>query len=173
LAATSTSSGQWAAQTIVLRMASTSPILSLTIGDATAQMGTNLSPAGVPSNSTDAVVTQLDGTSPSAGACYVWPGSVTVVSTTTYDVLVTAAASNPRLRFLAANPASYAACLAGEAVGTAMFPSATPPGAWVTNQAVTASRVHSYWVGLDIPWTVAPSVTIGAATLTITAAVHW
>ena len=161
--------GGWVAQTIALRMLSTLPIIELTMGDTTAQFGTNLTPTGVPSNSTDAVVPDIDGTAPSAGACYEWPGSVSVRSTETYNVLVTAAAANARLDFLTANPANYAACTGGQAVSTSMFATATPPGAWATNQTATSGRAHAYWLGLDVNWVTGPSATVGAATLTITA----
>ena len=165
--------GRWVAQTIELRMLSTLPIIELTIGDATAQFGTNLVPTGAASNSPDAVVANLDGTVPSAGACYEWTGSITVRSTESYNVLVAAAAANTRLDFLTANPASYAACTGGQAVGTAMFPAATPPGAWATNQTATTGRAHAYWLGLDVRWTDPPSATLANATLTLTAVVDW
>ena len=72
--------------------------------DTTAQLGTNLTPTGVASNSTDGVAVNIDPTVPSAGACYEWDGSVTVRSTTTYNVMVAAAAANARLDFLTADP---------------------------------------------------------------------
>ncbi len=138
-----------------------------------AQLGTNLTPDGVASNSTDVVSVAVDPTIPSVGACYVWPGTVSVRSTLAYDVTVVAAAANARLHFLTASPPNFAACVAGEAVGTAMFPGAIPAGAWVTNQSATAARTHSYWLGLDVRWTTPPSTTLGNATLTIRAFVHW
>jgi hypothetical protein len=163
--------GNWAAQTIVLRMKATTPMLSLTIADGTAQLGSNLTPSGGASNSTDAVAVNLDGAG--AGACYVWAGSVTVVSSERYNVTARAAASNTRLDLLTANPATYAACTAGEALGTAMFPAATPAGSWVVDQTSTIGRAHPFWLGLDVRWTDAPSATLGSASLTIEAVVNW
>ena len=154
-------------------MLSTLPIIELTLGDSTAQMGTNLTPTGVASDSADSVAVNVDPTLPSIGACYEWDGSVTVSSTTTYNVMVAAAAANTRLDFLTADPAAYAACTGGEPVATAMLTGASPPGAWVTNQTVTAGRAHAYWLGLEVLWTDAPSATLANATLTITAVVDW
>jgi hypothetical protein len=163
--------GNWVAQTIVLRMKATTPMLSLTIGDTTAQLGSNLTPTGDASDSPDAVAVNVDGAG--AGACYVWAGSVTVVSSEQYGVKAVAAASNPRLDFHTANPGTYAACTSGEAVGTAMFPAATPPGSWVIDQTSTTGRTHPFWLGLDVLWTDGPSATLGTASLTIEAVVDW
>ena len=51
-------------------MKATTPMLSLTIADGTAQLRSNLTPSGGASNSTDAVAVNLDGAGP--------PGPVTV-----------------------------------------------------------------------------------------------
>jgi hypothetical protein len=163
--------GNWVAQTIRLRMKATTPMLSLTIGDTTAQLGSNLTPTGDASDSPDAVAVNVDGAG--AGACYVWAGSVSVVSSEQYGVKAVAAASNSRLDFHTANPGSYATCTSGEVVGTAMFPAATPPGSWVIDQTSTTGRTHPFWLGLDVLWTDAPSATLGDASLTIEAAVDW
>jgi hypothetical protein len=165
--------GRWVAQTIVLRMLSSLPIIELTLSDDTAQLGTNLTPSGVSSNSPDGVAVNVDPTAPSAGACYEWDASVTVRSTATYNVTVAAAAANARLDFLTADPATYAACTGGQGVAAAMFTSANPPGAWVTNQTATAGRAHTYWLGLAVLWTDSPNAALAHSTLTITAVVDW
>ena len=54
------------------------PTITLTIGDPTAQFGTNLTPDGDPSDFPDAVTAFVDGAVPSSGACYAWHGAVTV-----------------------------------------------------------------------------------------------
>ena len=173
LSASSSTSSTWAAQTIVLTMISNTPAVQLTIGDATAQFGANLTPTGVAAVSSDTVTRVVDGSVTSAGACYIWPGSVTVVATTAYDVSVSAAADNPRLDLLTATPTTYAACTGGEVVGAAMFPSAAPAGGWVTGQSATTGRTHSYWLGLDVRWVDDPSTTLGAATVTFQVTVDW
>jgi hypothetical protein len=142
--------------------------LELTLSDVDAQFGTNLTPDGVASNG-EATAANVDAGSPSAGACYEWPGSATVRSNVNYDVTVSAAAANNRLDLLTANPASYGACTTGEQAATAMYTGATPPGAWVTAQTGTTGRAHAFWLGLDVRWADAPSATLGAATLTLTA----
>jgi hypothetical protein len=165
--------GSWVAQTIVLRMASTGPMLSLTIGDGTAQLGENLAPDGTPSDSVDTVVVNLDASDPSAGACYEWSGAISVSSTLPYDVTVRAPGANPRLDFLVDDPADYVACTSGQEVGPSMFPSATPAGAWLTGRSATTGRTHTYWLGLDVRWADDPSATLGDTTLTFVAAVDW
>lgn len=155
-------------------MASTQPILELTVGDATAQFGTNLAPDGPASDSGDTVTSLADPTIPSAGACYVWPGSVAVRSSLAYDVTVSAGTANDRVDFLTANPASYAACTGGEPLGTAMFPGATPPSAWATDQSPTTTfRTHPFWLGFDVRWTDPPGAAVATGTLTLEAKVRW
>ncbi len=102
--------------------------IELSLPDSTAAFGTNLTPDGVASNSTDTVTAYVDGASPSTGACYKWPGSSVVRSNVTYKVSVTASAGLAKLGFLTANPGTYAQCVAGEPASTNMFPAATPAG---------------------------------------------
>jgi hypothetical protein len=148
-------------------------MISLAIGDGTAQLGGNLAPDGTPSDSGDTVAVNLDGSDPSAGACYEWTGSISVTSTLPYDVKVRAPSLNPRLDFLAGDPADYAACTSGQDVGPAMFPGSDPAGAWLTGRSATTGRTHTYWLGLDVRWTDEPSATLGDTTLTFVAAVDW
>ena len=172
-ASNGTTGDRWAAQTIVLRMVDSEPVVALTIGDATAQLGSTLTPDGDPSDAPDSVTALVDGSVSSAGACYRWGGSVTVSSNAAYHLTVRAAAANARLDFLAASPAAYAACAGGEPTGPAMFTGVTPEGAWITAQAASASRRHDYWLGLDVRWSDDPSPDLGVATLTIEASVDW
>jgi hypothetical protein len=165
--------GSWVAQTIILRMAQTQPMISITIEDDTAQLGGNLAPDGAPSDSGDTVAVNLDGSDPSAGACYEWSGAVSISSTLPYDVKVRAPGANPRLDFLVDDPADYAGCTGGQEVGPSMFPGADPAGAWLTGRSATTGRTHSYWLGLDVRWTDDPSATLGDTTLTFVAAVDW
>ncbi len=164
--------GYWAAQTIVLAPSGTQPALTLTLSSSTAQLGTNLTPDGVASDASGVSV-DIDAANPSTGACYSWAGSMTVVSTVAYDVLVEAAAANPRLDLLSADPATYAACTSGEPIAAGMFASANPAGAWLTGRSATTGRSHPYWLGLDVRWADTPASTLGAATLTFTASVDW
>jgi hypothetical protein len=173
LSAANGGTGRWAAQTVVLRMRSTQPILQLTIGDTSAQLGTNLTPDGDPSDSPEVVGIAVDTGSPSQGACYLWRGTATVRSSLAYDMTVTAAAPNGLLHFLTAGAPTWDDCLAAEPVGPAMFATAGPSGAWLTDQSATSGRTHEYWLGLDVPWAVAPSVTLGEASLTFRAVVDW
>lgn len=141
--------------------------IELTIPDSTAQFGTNLTPDGVASNSSDTVGVIVDPATTSAGACYKWGGSVSVRSNKNYYLMVSAAAANNRLDFQKTDPATYATCTGGEQVATAMYTTATPAGSWTTAQTRTASRSTSFWLGLDIQWTDDPSTTVGNATLTL------
>lgn len=146
--------------------------IELTLSDASAAFGTNLTPDGSGSGSDEVTGIEIDGGASSAGACYEWAGSVTVRSNMAYGVTVAAAAANNRLDFLTSNPADYAACTSGTQVGTGMFPGTTP-GAWVTGQSRTATRTHGYWLGLDVQWGDAPNASLGAASLTLTAGAGW
>jgi hypothetical protein len=147
--------------------------IELTLPDSTAQFGTNLTPDGVASNSTDAIAVNVDGATPSTGSCYEWGGSAVVRSNVTYKVSVTASASLPRLGFLTANPATFAACSSGEQASTAMFPSATPAGSFVINQAATSTRTHNFWLGMTVLWTDAPgNLNPAGVSLTLTASVY-
>jgi hypothetical protein len=148
-------------------------MVAITLADATAQFGTNLAPDGSASDSSEVGGVSVDGTTPSAGACYEWTSTVTVTATVPYDVTVTAAAANTVLDFLVADPTTYAACTSGEAVGTSMFPSASPPRSWVRAQTATSSRTHRYWLGLDVRWTTLPTATLGNAALTFAIAADW
>jgi hypothetical protein len=146
--------------------------IELTLPDSTAQFGTNLTPDGVASNSTDTITAYVDGTVPSAGSCYKWGGSAVVRSNVTYHVMVTASGALPRLGFLTANPATYAACSTGEQASAAMFPGATPPGTFVNNQTATTTRTHAFWLGMTVLWTDAPgNLNTGGVSLTLTASV--
>ncbi len=173
LRATSGSSVRWAAQTIVLRPDDDPTAISLTISDGDAELGADLTPDGEPSDSDDAVTELVDASDPSQGACYAWPGSVRVTSDGPYHLTVTAAAANARLGFLVADPADYDACASGEAVGPAMFGSASPAGSWVTGQTATPGRGHDFWLGLDVRWEDEPSATLGDATLTLEVVADW
>ncbi len=95
--------------------------IELTLTDSSAQFGTNLTPDGDASNGE--ATTVYTGT---AGACYAWAGTATVRSNVTYRVGVNGSGALPRVGFLTANPATYAACTGGQAVSTAMFPAAVP-----------------------------------------------
>ncbi len=167
LAASSGGSAAWVAQTIVLRKLA--PTITLTIGDTSAQFGSNLTPDGASSNSTDTVVAHVAGGNPSVGACYSWASSVTVASSTGYRIAVSATPANPHLDLVNASPGGYAACTNGEPVGPNMFPSATPAGTWISGQSATTGRSHPFGLGLDVRWDVAPSATLGNSTLTFTA----
>lgn len=136
--------------------------IDLTIPDTNAYFGDNLTPDGVASNSPDGVGVNVDGTVPSAGACYEWDGSVAVRSNVTYDVTLSGAAANNRLDFLTANPADYADCTSGTQVSTSTT-------TWVAGQTATSSRTHDFWLGLDVLWTDAPDANLADATLTLTA----
>jgi D-alanyl-D-alanine carboxypeptidase len=131
--------------------------ITLTLADANAQFGTNLTPTGTPSNMEADVVTTA-----AAGACYEWDSTVTVSSNVAYDVTVDPVDGNANLDFMVADPGNYPACTGGTAIETAAF---TP----FANQAVTASRPHGYWLGLNVAWIDGPSLSLGAATLTFEA----
>jgi hypothetical protein len=147
--------------------------IELTLPDSTAQFGTNLTPDGAASNSTDTITTNLDGAAVSQGTCYEWGGSAVVRSNVTYKVSVTASAALPRLGFLTANPTNYAQCSTGEQASTAMFPAAVPPGSFVINQPATATRTHNFWLGMTVLWTDAPgNLNAGNVSLTLTASVY-
>lgn len=142
----------------------------LTIADTTAEFGTNLTPDGVTSNSGDAGVdANVDGSDPSDGACYEWPGSVTVRSNVGYYVTVGAAAPSTRIDFLTTDPGTYAACTSGEPLAVSMYTTAAPAGSWVSGQGVTSKRSHSFWLGLDVRWTDDPGASFASGSLTLTA----
>ena len=145
--------------------------IELTIPDDDAVFGTNLTPDGDASNSTDTVVANVDDATTPTGACYEWGGTTVVRSNKAYDLTVSAGAANSKLDFMTANPADFAECTGGESVGTAMYPAPVDPvGAWSTSNAKSAKATHSYWLGLEVLWTDDPSELVGAATLTLSAA---
>ena len=135
--------------------------IDLTIPDTTAAFGANLSPSGT-GGSGEVSGVNVDPTVPSAGACFEWSGSTVVQSNVSYGVSLSATAANNRLDFLTANPADYAACTGGTQVSTSTT-------TWVTGQAVTSSRTHPFWLGVDVQWTDAPNANLANATLTLTA----
>lgn len=131
--------------------------ITLTISDTTAAFGTNLTPDGQASNAEGVVVATVAG-----GTCYDWAGTATVSSNVAYDVEVVGDAANANLDWMGADPATYAACTGGTQVGTVAAD-------LVTNQAITSSTDHSFWLGLDVKWSDGVSATLGTATLTFTA----
>ena len=135
--------------------------IDLTIPDVTAAFGGTMSPDGTGAGAESAGV-NIDPTVPSAGACFKWAGSVAVRANVAYGVSLSAAANNNRLDFLTANPATYAACTGGTQVSTST-------STWVSGATVTASRTHSFWLGVDVLWTDTPSATLANASLTLTA----
>jgi hypothetical protein len=135
--------------------------IDLTIPDASAAFGANLTPDGA-GGSGEVSGVNVDTTVPSAGACFEWSGSSVVKSNVSYGLSLSATAANNRLDLLTVNPADYAACTSGTQVST----SATT---WVTGQAVTSSRTHAFWLGLNVLWTDAPNANLANATLTLTA----
>lgn len=153
--------------------------IELTLTDPSAQFGTGLTPDGNSATGADAnVAANVDGVStPSVGACYEWPGSLDVRSNMPYTVTVSSASTNSSLFFLTANPTSYAQCVGGEPVvatvgapvTAAMFFSANPQGSWLASQTRTPNRNHEFWLGLRILWADAPSTTVGAGSLVLTA----
>ena len=142
--------------------------IELTLSSDTAAFGT-VSPDGTTSST--GVTAIEDGAG--SGACYEWPGSVTVSSNVLYDVTVSANTTKPKLDFLTTNPSTFAACTGGEGVSAdpdpVMFASATPAGGWALDQAATASEAHPYHLGLEVLWIDGPSTTLASAILTLTA----
>ena len=139
--------------------------IRITIPDASAAFGTNLTPDGVASNSVEASAI-VDGADPSTGACYSWAGGLTVRSNQAYTlafVTPTAGTANANVHFMTAAPTSFANCTGGAALST------TTPGTVVNNLTATNGRAYSFWLGLVMLWTDAPSATFGDATLTVTA----
>ncbi len=130
-------------------------VIELTVGDSTAQFGTNLAPDGTASNSSDTVTAYLEGSTPSVGACYKWGGNVLVRSNSPYRLRVSASTTVARLGFLTANPGTYTACSTGETVSAtpAMFASATPVGTWATGLPRTTGATTSFWLGMTVQWT--------------------
>lgn len=142
----------------------------LTIPDGTAEFGTNLTPDGDASNSSDSVDAYVDGvTTPSLGACYAWDGTVEVKSNVTYDMTITSSASVPRLGFLTSSPTDFAGCAAGEPASANMFPAADPAGGWAFDQTRTRETVLDVSLGLQVLWADDPSATLADTTLTVTA----
>jgi hypothetical protein len=142
-------------------------VLELTLTDASADFGAALAPDG--SGAGGEVGGSFTG---AAGACFSWAGTASVRSNVSYRVTVNGSGSLPRLGFLTAAPATYAACSGGEAASTNMFPGNTPIHAFVTStQAVTTGRNHNFWLGMSVGWTDAPGNLnpAPAVSLTITA----
>jgi hypothetical protein len=139
--------------------------IRITIPDTTAAFGTNLTPDGVASNSGEATAI-VDGANPSTGACYSWAGGLSVKSNQAYKltfVTPTAGTANANVHFMTAAPTLFANCTGGAALST------TTPGTVVNNLTSTNGRAYSFWLGLVMLWTDAPSATFGDATLTVTA----
>ena len=132
--------------------------ITLAIADATAAFGTNLNPDGQASNAEGLLVEAV-----TAGACYDWPSNLTVNSNVIYDVEVASDVTNGNLDWVGSDPTTYVACTSGDAI--------VNPGVFdaFTNQAITASTVHNYWLGLGVKWSDGVSASLGTASLTITA----
>jgi hypothetical protein len=129
----------------------------LSIGDNSAQFGSAMTPDGDASGEAGTALTAA------AGACYPWAGTANVKANVAYDLSVAAGAANDRLDFLTTSPGTYSACTNGQQFSTT-------PYAWASNVGKTASRDHSFWIGLDVQWTDDP--TSFSATLTVTAIAH-
>ena len=135
--------------------------------DSTVEFGTNLTPDGVASDSSDTVSVFVDGVNdPELGACYSWDGIAQVRSNATYDLLVTSTNSVAELGFLSAAPTDYASCSAGEAASSTMFGLS---GAWDTGLTRTRRRNTDFSLGLDVVWDADPDANLADTTLTITA----
>ncbi len=141
----------------------------LTIPDATADFGDNLTPDGDPSNASG-VAANVDGSDPSTGTCYDVASAVRVKSNKIYDLSVDAAAANGDLFFLTSNPGTFSACSTGEPVDTDMFTGSG--GDWVQSLGRTSGRTTDFWLGLTVLWADEPDADLADATLTLTASAH-
>ncbi len=151
----------------VARRRSTLSIRQGSSQDSTIEFGTNLTPDGVASDSSDTVSVFVDGVNdPSLGACYNWNGIARVRSNVTYDLLVTSADAVAELGFLTAAPTDYASCTAGEAASSSMF---GPSAAWDTGLTRTNRTDTDFSLGLDVLWDADPDEDLADTTLTITA----
>jgi hypothetical protein len=135
--------------------------LDITIADATAEFGTNLSPDGTDSNSGDGVTDVTDTT----GACYIWDSSVTVASNVDYAVTVEADVADADLSFMTSNPGNFAACIGGTSIPD---PPATAHE-WVALAPETAGQAHPYYLTMPVLWTENPGA-LPATALTFTVA---
>ena len=132
--------------------------IEITIPDHMADFGSELTADGSPPVGGESSLAGTD----MSGACYSWPGSVTVRSNRTYDVSVVGNTYNNYLDVLMYQPWSYWACVMGWQVNPSM------PTTIVYGAGATAGSQHDYWLGLEVPWTLGSSTTFADATLTFT-----
>ncbi len=131
--------------------------IEFTIPDSTADFGWGLTADGSAPMGGEASLVGTDW----PGACYSWPGSVNVRSNVTYDVSVVSNAYNPYLDILTYQPTYYWDCVYGWHMDT--YPNTIVYGA-----GATSGQQHSYWLGLDVQWSMGSSSSFADATLTFT-----
>lgn len=132
--------------------------IEITIPDATADFGWGLTADGSAPMGGESSLVGTDW----SGACYSWPGAVSVRSNVTYDVSVVGNDYNNYLDVLTYQPWSYWDCVMGWQVYPYM------PTWLVYGAGATAGSQHNYWLGLEVPWALGSSTTFADATLTFT-----
>ena len=166
--------GRWVAQTIVLRMLSTLPIIELTMGDTTAQFGHQPDP--------DRGRQQLHGRGRGQHRWdrperrrvlrVAWLGHGEEHGHLQRDGRGGGGECPARLPDR--EPGDLRRVHRRRSRGHRHVHGRQPARArGSTNQTATAGRAHAYWLGLEVLWTDAPSATLANATLTITAVVDW